>query len=77
MEKEELSKDELRGKLKTVNAIFYTVMVAWLILVGFILYNFIIGKDTTTPFLATIPVIAVLIILGQLKSKMRKEIESH
>ncbi|WP_019038990.1 hypothetical protein [Psychroflexus tropicus] len=77
MEKEDSSKAELKGKLKTVNAIFYSVLVAWLILVGLILYKFIIGKDTTAPFLGTIPIIAILIILGQLKSKMRKEIDSH
>jgi len=77
MDKEESSKNELKGKLKTLNAIFYTVMLVWLILIGYILYNFITGKDTTAPFLGTIPVVAVLIILGQLKSKIRKEIDSY
>lgn len=76
MSSEKPTKEDLKAKLKTINIIFYLVMLIWLVFIGVILYKFIRGEETTSLFIGTIPLVAVLILLGQLKSKIRKEIES-
>lgn len=76
MENENPFQEDLRAKLKTLNIIFYIILVVWLIFIGFIIYKLIIGDETTSLFIGTIPIVGVLIILSQIKSKIKKEIES-
>lgn len=76
MENENPFQEDLRAKLKTFNIIFYIILVVWLIFIGFIIYKLIIGDETTSLFIGTIPIVGVLIILSQIKSKIKKEIES-
>lgn len=76
MENEKPFQEDLRAKLKTFNIIFYIILVVWLIFIGFIIYKLIIGDETTSLFIGTIPIVGVLIILSQIKSKIKKEIES-
>lgn len=70
------SQNDLRAKLKIMNAVFYTVFIIWLIFLGVIIYKLIVGDDTTSWFIGTIPIVAVLIVLSQIKSKIKKEIDS-
>lgn len=70
------TQSDLKAKLKTINAVFYTVFIVWLIFIGVIIYKLILGDDTTSIFIGTIPVIAVLIIMSQIKSKIKKEIDA-
>lgn len=74
-EKEKPSQGDLKAKLKILNAIFYTIFIIWIIFLGFIISRLITGDETTTLFIGTIPIVAILIILSQIKSKVKKEIE--
>lgn len=74
-EKEKPSQEDLKAKLKILNAIFYTIFIIWIIFLGFIISRLITGDETTTLFIGTIPIVAILIILSQIKSKVKKEIE--
>ncbi|MFO7744208.1 MAG: hypothetical protein R6V36_02360 [Psychroflexus sp.] len=74
-EKEKPSQEDLKAKLKILNVIFYTIFIIWIIFLGFIISRLITGDETTTLFIGTIPIVAILIILSQIKSKVKKEIE--
>lgn len=76
MENGKPSQDDLKAKLKTLTVIFYIVLVVWLVFIGFIISKLITGDETTSWFIGTIPIVAVLIILSQIKSKIKKEIMS-
>jgi hypothetical protein len=76
MTPEKPSQNDLRSKLKTISMIFYMVMIVWLVFIGFIISKLLTGGETTSLFIGTIPIVAVLIILSQIKSKIRKEIDS-
>lgn len=76
MDSQKPSQNDLCAKLKTLNIIFYVVMLVWLVFIGVIISKLIAGEETTTLFIGTIPIVAVLIILSQIKSKIKKEINS-
>ncbi|NEV93811.1 hypothetical protein G3567_06575 [Psychroflexus sp. YR1-1] len=73
---EKPSQDDLKSKLKTLNAVFYVVLFIWLAFIGFIISELISGgEETTSLFIATIPIVAILIVLSRIKSKIKKEID--
>ncbi|SDG69824.1 hypothetical protein [Psychroflexus sediminis] len=74
MDNEKPSQDDLKSKLKTISIIFYIFLITWLVFIGFIIFNLVSGKETTSLFIGTIPIVAILIILSQIKSKIKKEI---
>ena len=67
--------ENLESKLKVIKLIFYMVLFVWLILIATIVVRFFIDEPITSLFIGTIPLIAVLLILSQLRTKFKKEIE--
>lgn len=76
MSAEKPSQEDLKSKLKIFNIIFYLILIVWLVFIGLIITKLITGDETSTLFISTIPIVAVLIILSQIKSKIKKEIAS-
>lgn len=67
--------EDLRSKLKGITRLFYTVLLIWLVLIVVIVVRFFMNEPNTSLFIGTIPLIAVLLILSQLRTKFKKEIE--
>lgn len=76
MSAEKPSQEDLKSKLKIFNIIFYLILIVWLVFIGLIITKLITGDETSTLFISTIPIVAVLIILSHIKSKIKKEIAS-
>lgn len=75
MANEKPSQDDLKSKLKTLNTLFYIVLMIWLVFIGFIVSKLINGEETTSLFIGTIPIVAILIVLSRIKSRIKKEID--
>jgi L-asparagine transporter-like permease len=67
---------DLKSKLKALNLIFYTVLLAWLILIVVILVRLFTSQSTQTLFIVSIPLVGALLILSQIKTRIKKEIEN-
>lgn len=76
MDNQKPTQHDLKSKLKTLNVIFYIIFIIWLVCIGFIISKLITGNETTSLFIGTIPIVAILIVLSQIKSKIKKEIAS-
>ncbi|MBZ9628011.1 hypothetical protein LB450_07850 [Psychroflexus sp. CAK1W] len=74
MDDEKPSQEDLKSKLKILTIIFYIILLIWLVFIGFIVSKLISGGETTSLFIGTIPIVGILIILSQIKSKIKKEI---
>ena len=66
----------LKSKLKVLNVIFYLVLLAWLILIVVILVKLFTSQTTQTLFIVSIPMVGALLILSQIKTRIKKEIEN-
>ncbi|GAA0763726.1 hypothetical protein [Psychroflexus lacisalsi] len=75
-ENQKPSQQDLKKKLNILSIIFYIIFFIWVVFLGLIIFKLINGEETSSLFIGTIPIIAVLIILSQIKSKIRKEIKS-
>jgi|GEM_PF-2534522 ABC-type phosphate/phosphonate transport system permease subunit len=75
-ENQKPSQQDLKKKLNILSIIFYIIFFIWVVFLGLIIFKLISGEETSSLFIGTIPIIAVLIILSQIKSKIRKEIKS-
>jgi L-asparagine transporter-like permease len=67
---------DLKSKLKALNVIFYTVLLAWLILIVVILVRLFTSQSTQTLFIVSIPLVGALLILSQIKTRIKNEIEN-
>ena len=67
---------DLKSKLNVLNAIFYTVLLGWLILIIVILVRLFTSQSTQTLFIVSIPLVGALLILSQIKTRIKKEIEN-
>ena len=67
---------DLKSKLNVLNAIFYTVLLGWLILIIVILVRLFTSQSTQTLFIVSIPSVGALLILSQIKTRIKKEIEN-
>ena len=67
---------DLKSKLKALNLIFYTVLLAWLILIVVILVRLFTSQSTQTLFIVSIPMVGALLILSQIKTRIKNEIEN-
>lgn len=66
----------LKSKLKVLNVIFYLVLLAWLILIVVILVRLFTSQSTQTLFIVSIPMVGALLILSQIKTRIKNEIEN-
>lgn len=66
----------LKSKLKVLNVIFYLVLLAWLILIVVILVRLFTSQSTQTLFIVSIPLVGALLILSQIKTRIKNEIEN-
>lgn len=67
---------DLKSKLNVLNAIFYTVLLGWLILIIVILVRLFTSQSTQTLFIVSIPLVGALLILSQIKTRIKNEIEN-
>ncbi|AFU69745.1 hypothetical protein P700755_003075 [Psychroflexus torquis ATCC 700755] len=67
--------EDLKSKLKILNAIFYLALLAWLILIVVILVRLFTSQSTQTLFIVSIPLVGALLILSQIKTRIKNEIE--
>ena len=67
---------DLKSKLKALNVIFYTVLLGWLILIIVILVRLFTSQSTQTLFIVSIPLVGALLILSQIKTRIKNEIEN-
>ena len=67
---------DLKSKLNVLNAIFYLALLAWLILIVVILVRLFTSQSTQTLFIVSIPLVGALLILSQIKTRIKKEIEN-
>ncbi|TXE21414.1 hypothetical protein ES731_00455 [Psychroflexus gondwanensis] len=67
---------DLKSKLNVLNAIFYLALLAWLILIVVILVRLFTSQSTQTLFIVSIPLVGALLILSQIKTRIKNEIEN-
>lgn len=67
--------EDLKSKLKTITRVFYAILLIWLVLIVVIIVRFFTGEPYTSLFIGTIPLVALLLIFSQLRTKFKKEIE--
>lgn len=67
--------EDLKSKLKILNVIFYLALLAWLILIVVILVRLFTSQSTQTLFIVSIPLVGALLILSQIKTRIKNEIE--
>jgi hypothetical protein len=67
---------DLKSKLKVLNAIFYIALLAWLILIVVILVRLFTSQSTQTLFIVSIPLVGALLILSQIKTRIKNEIQN-
>jgi hypothetical protein len=67
--------EDLKSKLKVLNIIFYLALLGWLILMVVILVRLITSLDTQTLFIVSIPLVGALLIVSQIKTRIKNEIE--
>jgi hypothetical protein len=67
--------EDLKSKLKTITRVFYIILLIWLVLIVVIIVRFFTDEPYTSLFIGTIPLAALLLILSQLRTKFKKEIE--
>lgn len=75
-ENQKPTQHDLKKKLNILSIIFYIIFLIWVVFLGLIIFKLITKEETSSLFIGTIPIVAVLIILSQIKSKIRKEIKS-
>jgi hypothetical protein len=68
--------EDLKSKLKILNVIFYLALFAWLILIVVILVRLFTSQSTQTLFIVSIPLVGALLILSQIKTRIKNEIEN-
>jgi len=68
--------EDLKSKLKVLNVIFYLALLAWLILIVVILVRLFTSQSTQTLFIVSIPLVGALLILSQIKTRIKNEIEN-
>lgn len=68
--------EDLKSKLKVLNVIFYLALLAWLILIVVILVRLFTSQSTQTLFIVSIPLVGGLLILSQIKTRIKNEIEN-
>ncbi|PKG42362.1 hypothetical protein [Psychroflexus sp. MES1-P1E] len=68
--------EDLKSKLKILNIIFYLALLAWLILIVVILVRLFTSQSTQTLFIVSIPLVGALLILSQIKTRIKNEIEN-
>jgi|GEM_PF-1324246 hypothetical protein len=67
--------EDLKSKLKVLNIIFYLALLGWLILMVVILVRLITSLGTQTLFIVSIPLVGALLIVSQIKTRIKNEIE--
>jgi len=67
--------EDLKSKLKVLNIIFYLALLGWLILMVVILVRLITSLGTQTLFIISIPLVGALLIVSQIKTRIKNEIE--
>ncbi|WP_127844319.1 hypothetical protein [Psychroflexus aestuariivivens] len=68
--------ESLKSKAKTLKAILYFIFLVWLSYISYLIYEIMNGKFDSLLVVGTFPIVAVIIIIVQLKSKNRKKIEA-
>ncbi|MFN2261604.1 MAG: hypothetical protein ABR595_06025 [Psychroflexus sp.] len=68
--------EALKSRAKTLKAILYFTFFIWLLYLAYVIFQMLNGEFDSLLVVGTFPIVAVIIIIGQLKSKTRKKIEA-
>lgn len=68
--------EALKSRAKTLKAILYFTFLVWLFYLSYIIYEMVNGEFDSLLVVGTFPIVAAIIIIGQMKSKTRKKIEA-